>query len=239
VQATAANDQGETTLHAIALDKPPAYVYYQLRRGVDPLQTTRSGQSVLLYAACNDHCPQKMVAECIRHGFSTYQPQLTLDHGIVHGLVEDIVSGTRSSLLNTISSPLLMVILRDLPDVAYMLYESGAPSYKELFWLHDHLSSIVFSYERMHCSTQLTAIKNFMPYLKHMATNPRRLESMSRLAFAHRFTIRGKRVAEIEHLEDIPELIKQYITFSDLTDKTFKFSKDIVSYPFELMRLRD
>jgi hypothetical protein len=76
-QAKGVNWEGETSLHATALGTSPGHVYHQIVRGVNPLTVTKLGQSVLLYAVKNSHCSQKMVAECIKLGFSTHQPQMT------------------------------------------------------------------------------------------------------------------------------------------------------------------
>jgi hypothetical protein len=71
-------------VHAIVLDnnrklrsKIYSLLYRQVIRGVNPLQLTKKGCSVLLYAVHNSHCPQRMVAACIKLGFSTHQPALT------------------------------------------------------------------------------------------------------------------------------------------------------------------
>jgi hypothetical protein len=85
------NYAGETTLHAIALDKNPNLLYRQVVRGVNPLSLTKRGHSVLLYAVKNPHCPRRMVGECIRLGFSTHQPALTqLQEDIAAQLTEFI-----------------------------------------------------------------------------------------------------------------------------------------------------
>jgi hypothetical protein len=82
--AKGVSDQGETTLHAIVLDnnrKLRSKIYYllyrQVVRGVNPLKRTTKGCPVLCYAVLNSHCPQRMVAACIKLGFSTHQPALT------------------------------------------------------------------------------------------------------------------------------------------------------------------
>jgi hypothetical protein len=87
-QAEGVNDIGESALHTIALDKRPELMYYQVVRGVNPITLTQSQQTTLLYAVKNTHCPQRMVAECIRLGFSTHQP--AQNGKLVFSLLSDI-----------------------------------------------------------------------------------------------------------------------------------------------------
>jgi hypothetical protein len=114
------------------LDKKPELLYNQVVRDVNPLTLTEErelrpyglplrmkGQSALLYAVLNSHCPQRMVPECIRLGFSTHQPALTLQRR-THN-VEWLTEITAKSS-SVITSPLLLAVVRGLPVVAHMLY---------------------------------------------------------------------------------------------------------------------
>lgn len=69
--------RGGTPLHAVCEAGRWKTMYYLVARGVDPLAVTEEGESVLMYAVQNSLCPQRMVAECIKLGFSTHQPLIT------------------------------------------------------------------------------------------------------------------------------------------------------------------
>ena len=118
-------------------------MYYLVARGVNPLALTKEGGggSALLYAVRNESCPQRMVAECVRLGFSTHQLQLT-------GVLKNLMDVVQHVLLYDTSyrrctSPLLSAVLRGLPVVTRMLYESGSCSYKELLCLYTDLPKLV------------------------------------------------------------------------------------------------
>jgi hypothetical protein len=137
-QAKGVNDFGETTLHAIVLDKDDKILYNQVVRGVDPLNLTKKKQSVLLYAVLNSRCPQRMVAECIRLGFSIHQPALTKQstRDISKSLRLTEIIGEKDFFS---TSPILVAVVRGQHKVAHMLYESGSSSPKELLHMYKQL----------------------------------------------------------------------------------------------------
>ena len=69
--------RGGTPFHAVCEAGRWKTMYYLVARGVDPLAVTEEGESVLMYAVQNSPCSQRMVAECIKLGFSTHQPLIT------------------------------------------------------------------------------------------------------------------------------------------------------------------
>ncbi|KAL8570762.1 hypothetical protein ACOMHN_006912 [Nucella lapillus] len=76
-QRKGVNDRGETALHAVCdSDRWDVMEDLMLRR-VNPLAVTKTGQTALVYAVLNTQCPNRMVAECCRLGFSFHQPPLT------------------------------------------------------------------------------------------------------------------------------------------------------------------
>jgi hypothetical protein len=232
-QAKGVNVLGETTLHAIALDNNPKLLYPQVVRGVNPLTLTmerefdnltrKGGQSVLLYAVKNIRCPQKMVAECIRLGFSTQQPALTQQKQ------EDIALWFTRFILNEgyrfiISSPLLLAMVRGRNVVAHMLYESGSCSPTELLHLYEQLLELsdpdtdsgrqllesinqpIRSWrydqtELLRRYQELTKnILTFLPCLKQMVSTPRSLKSTCRLVISRCLTVHRRRERAILQL---------------------------------------
>jgi hypothetical protein len=140
-QEKGVNDAGETTLHAIALDKNRKLLYRQVVRGVNPLSLTKNGCSVLLYAVRNPHCPRRMVAECIKLGFSTHQPALTQQSKRdQHSYWKDVITAWLTGLLINreivITSLFLLSVVHGMNVVAHMLYESGSCSPTELLHLY-------------------------------------------------------------------------------------------------------
>ena len=232
---------GGTTLHAACEAGWLRTLYYLLARRVDPLAVTEDGESVLMLAVQNPRCPQRLVAECIRLGFSTHQPFITdacyvvLDEGrkaramkaaprSEEGDLETLyagVPGVTREMMTQIQdrdlwdsenfSPFHFALVRDMPVVRDMLYESGACSYKELFRLYTDVSEgSSFCYD---ATTDL-------PYLRKAATTPRSLRSACRLVISHCLDVRGKRHQDVEDL-DLEESLQNYVMFSDLADPDF------------------
>jgi hypothetical protein len=259
--AKGVNYRGETTLHAIVLDtnrklrsKVYSLLYRQVVRGVNPLQLTKEGYSVLLYAVTNSHCPQRMVAACIKLGFTTHQPALTRlsKRSIARWLAEFTVNGRVF-----IRSPLLLAVVRGLHVVAYMLYESGSCSSTELLHLYKQLEELsdpdtdsgrrlleltndtrggVNVKRRQRYDELIRNITTFMPYLKEMVSTPRSLVSSCRLVISRCLTVRRRRKRAVRKLTlpvrsttgevipkklPLPEGVKNYLLFSDLTDPDY------------------
>ena len=220
---------GGTTLHAACEAGWLRTLYYLLARRVDPLAVTEDRESVLMLAVQNTRCPQRLVAECIRLGFSTHQPLITdpcyvvLDEGRKARAVKaaPAVPGVTREMMAEIQdrdlwdsenfSPFHFALVRDMPVVRDMLYESGACSYKELFRLYTDVSE-----GRSFCYDVTTDL----PYLRKVATTPRSLRSACRLVISHCLDVRGKRHQDVEYL-DLEESLKDYVMFSDLTDPDF------------------
>jgi hypothetical protein len=270
--AKGVSDEGETTLHAIVLNtnrklrsKIYSLLYRQVVRGVNPLQLTKGGCSVLLYAVKNTHCPQRMVAACIKLGFSTHQPALTQqsEGGIARCLTKFTESGRV-----IIKSPLLLAVVRGLHVVAHMLYESGSCSPTELLHLYEQLEELSYPdtdsgrrllesintpverwrnvqailAERRQRYDELTNnIMTCLPYLKEMVSTPRSLVSTCRLVISRCLTVRRRRKRAVRQLTlpvrsttgevvseklipkklPLPEGLKNYLLFSDLTDPDY------------------
>ena len=163
-QGKGVNDVGETTLHAACLTGCIIMLYDLLARRVDPRAVTRRGHSALCYAVMCRGRPQVTMAECIRFGFSTHQPQLTderqeqadsdsdstdtsmdsdsEDNELAYP-VEHQWSTVSPHTVRLLLSPLLLAVMRGLPVVARMMFESGACSYRELFRLQTPLVELV------------------------------------------------------------------------------------------------
>ena len=147
-QGKGVNFVGETTLHAACLTGVETMLYNLLARRVDPRAVTRRGHSALSYAVICKDGPQQTVAECIRFGFSTHQPHLIdrkeyTDHGNVYDSITTLHSSRLGLFVSSLLlSPLLLAVMRGLPEVTRMLYESGACSYRVLFRLQALLADL-------------------------------------------------------------------------------------------------
>jgi hypothetical protein len=273
-QEKGVNDVGETTLHAIVLDKNKNILYGQVVRGVDPLTLTKEGCSVLLYAVKNPHCPQRMVGKCLRLGFSTHQPVLIKkSQGIIVTWLTELIASGRC----IITSPLLLAVVRGLFVVAQMLYESGSCSPSELLHLYEQMlelsdfdtdiggtlirsinktivrrddedysgeyndDQVIFNERRQRYEKLIKNITTFLPYLKEMVTTPRSLVSTCRLVISRCLTVRRRRERAVRQLTlpvryttgelvseklihkklPLPEGLKNYLLFSDLTDPDY------------------
>jgi hypothetical protein len=262
--AKGVNLKRETTLHAIVLgnnkklrSKIYSLLYKQVVRGVNPLQLTKGGYSVLLYAANNSCCPQRMVAACIKLGFSTHQSALTQqsETDIARWLIRFTEWGRVS-----IKSPLLLAVVRGLNVVAHMLYESGSCSPTELLHLYKQLEELsdpdtvsgrqlleltnnrYLGVTRQQRYKELTTnITTFLPYLKEMVSTPRSLVSTCRLVISRCLVVRRRRKRAVRQLTlpvrstmgelvseqlipkklPLPEGLKNYLLFSDLTDPDY------------------
>jgi hypothetical protein len=261
-QAKGINDHGETTLHAIVSDstikeqpKISLLLYKQVVRGVNPLQPAIGGYSVLLNAVKNSSCPQRMVGECIKLGFSTYQPELTQQSA------DDIALWLRQfteSCTSYTTSPLLLAVVRGLHVVAHMLYESGSCSPAELLQLYDKLleltdpdtdsgrkllkSTTFYDVEsrQLRYKEMIKNIVTFLPYLKEMVSTPRSLVSTCRLIISRCLTVRRRRERAVHQLSlpvrstsgelvsdtlPLQEELKNYLLFSDLTDPDYAYGR--------------
>ena len=224
--------RGETALHAACASGCSKTLYYLLARGVDPLYVTMFGDSVLLFAT---QYGKRMVAECIKLGFSAYQP------GIDRAFERPEFDIRDEEYPTHISSPMEYAIRHNLPVIAHMLYESGACSYRELFRLYSFLRDADFetlcdSYRGWEFDSELgyvddsetdiiqKNVEEALPYLKRVATNPRSLMSMCRHVISQCLNVRGKRHINVQQLS-LKADKKDYVMFTDLTDPDY--GKDI------------
>ena len=250
------NGSGETTLHVACLTGFSSILYYLVARRANPLALTLRGHSALSYAVmCRDK-PQQTVAECIKFGFSTHQPSLTesvmdsdSDDTSDDDFDEDFyycdypVSRKRENYVKKLlSSPLLLAVMRGLPLVTQMLYESGACSHRELFTLRkllfdpDEIALVSVFYETM---TDIHDHPRKFPPLRHdsaervktvakkrrnrcaryvmeVSSSPRSLQSMCRHVVSHSLKLHKNRVKDVNRLP-LPPSMKHYVMFSDLT----------------------
>ena len=223
---------GETALHAACASGCFKAMYYLVARGVDPLIVTMFGDSALLYATRRD---KRVVAECIKLGFSTHQP-------IIDRAFERPAYDYRDEDMSThISSPMEYAIVHNLPVIAHMLYESGACSYRELFRLYNFLCDADFemlrdSYGGFVVDLDFNDVDDYettiiqqnieesLPYLQRVASTPRSLVSMCRHVISHCLNVHGKRHIDV-HTLPLPDCLKDYVMFTDLTDPDY--GKDI------------
>ena len=232
---------GENPLHTACATGLWESMYYLVARGVNPLAVTKEGESVLMYAVQNLQCPQRMVAECIRLGFSTHQPQISdgggwavdrvggdglqkkvqaeLESPFAHYAVLEVTATSyeengvqrRHKKYSELVSPFEYCLVHELTTIMDMLYESGACSYKELFRLYTDISK---GKSFCHGAVDLT-------HLKRTATTPRSLQSTCRIFISHSLNVRGKRHRDVQNLPVLSEAMKAYVMFSDLLHPDF------------------
>ena len=198
--------RGETPLHTACATGCWEIMYFLVARRVDPLAVTEDGESVLMYAVKNLQCPQRMVAECIRLGFSTHQPQITDAFCCEPDSVQ-----SRHNVCNELVSPFAYCLLHELTVMREMLYASGACSYKELFRLYTDISN-----GKSFCITATD-----LAHLKEMATTPRSLKSTCRILISNSLNVRGKRHKDVHQLPCLSVDMKAYVMFSDLVHPDF------------------
>ncbi|KAK7091754.1 hypothetical protein V1264_009397 [Littorina saxatilis] len=224
-------ERGETTLHALCEAGRWESLYYLVARGADPLTLTQDGQSVLMFAVCNDRCPQRGVANCVELGFSAHQPRITdkllQDKGNTDSAPREesircnqprrrqhpfFQRGPTEELWSSENvSPFEYAFVHNMPEVRNMLYESGSCSYKELFRLYARV---------LNDETFCPDVTSDLPYLRDVATTPRSLMSTCRLVISLCLNVRGKRRIDVQCLR-LPKSAKNYVMFSDLTDADF------------------
>ncbi|XP_070200829.1 uncharacterized protein [Littorina saxatilis] len=232
-----ANNKRETTLHAACLSGWPDILHDLIARRVDPLAVTSKGLSALCYAVLCRDCPHKMVAECIKLGFSVHQPHITR-------VIEKYWSQSDFSQTENremLTCPLVLAVIRGLPVVTQMLYESGACSYRQLFLLTAHLDTLTLScsstegslgskiswlwshvYENDDddCVSDTVLKKKSVDYLQQMSSTPRSLVSTCRLVISRCLTLSKTRHRDIAQLPLSP-MLKNYLMFTDLTETDF------------------
>ncbi|KAL8568624.1 hypothetical protein ACOMHN_063696 [Nucella lapillus] len=242
-QGKGVNQRGQTTLHVACASERWDLLPILVARKADPLALTTDGQSALIYAVCNPRCPEQMVAQCVRLGFSSHQPSLTrFQERIVDNFIYDISPFYRWKYGYAISSPFLLALIRARLPLARMLYESGACSRTELMALHAQLPHIADSstedgrklhdayYNDMirseksktmdlHYSLQQRLLHS-LPLLTQLLGTVRSLKSSCRLVISRCLDVRGKRPKDIQRLRLTPELT-DYLLFSDLTDPNY------------------
>ena len=226
------NAEGETALHAVCLSGWPNTLYYLVARGVNPQAVTKGRHSALTYAVLCKECPQKMVAECIKLGFCAYQPH-------INETARRSKSFLRPRGLRW--SPVLLSVLRGLPVVTRMLYESGSCSYKELFrlaifpWnrahkLHQRLRYI--TQEAFPASYNISldfllkpdrkSVEASARYMMKVCSTPRSLKSSCRLVISRCVTVRRQRHRDATYAQlPLTEELRNYVMFSDLTDPDY------------------
>ncbi|KAL8570161.1 hypothetical protein ACOMHN_030957 [Nucella lapillus] len=155
-QSKGLNRIRETTLHAVCDSDRWDVMEDLLMRRVDPLAVTETGQTALVYAVLNTRCPHRMVAECCRLGFSSHQPSLPGAHETLFPSITRAVTMMWGVLAlpgyfncdyarrSGITSPLVCAVLRDLPVVILMLFESGSISHIELSTLSKQLLKLTY-----------------------------------------------------------------------------------------------
>jgi ankyrin repeat protein len=220
------NDRGETTLHAVCLSGWPNTLYYLLARGVNPRAVKEGGHSALPYAVLCEECPQKMVAECVTLGLCALQPRIT-EHERRGGWW---------------LSPFVLAVMRGLPVVTKILYESGSCSNTELFRLQAQLVEVVYaepsedpSLRRMFLESindyrsdlrgfvrkpvARSAVLSSARYVLEVSATPRSLQSACRLVISRCVNVRRQRHRDGVYAQLLlPPSLQDYVVFSDLTD---------------------
>ena len=231
------NRAGETALHAVCLSGCPSALYYLVARGVDPQAVTENGHSALSYAVLCKECPQRMVAECIKLGFCSYQPHIT-------DTARRLIFFLRAGDLPW--SPVLLAVSRGLPVVTRMLYESGSCSYTESFKLRTYLPVIssrnrgrdlqktfhfqvlvaVSIYQGIFANPlqkqNRKSVEASVRYLMKVCSTPRSLKSSCRLVISRCVTVRRQRHRDATYAQlPLTEELRNYVMFSDLTDPDY------------------
>ena len=168
--SSARTREGETTLHAVCAAGWRYTMYYLVARGSDPLAVTKKGESVLMYAVKNKKRPQRMVAQCIKLGFSTHQP---------------LITNNWYSRKTFFVSPFEYAMQQKALVFMHMLYESGSCSGRELHRLKKYAND---------------NSDDVRLYLRKIATTPRSLKSSCRLVISHHLNVRGKRHKDVPQL---------------------------------------
>ena len=169
------SSRGETTLHAVCASGWPNTMFYLINRGVNPFALTKDGESALLYAVKNKDCSETLVAECLKLGFGTQQPDITDTYHANNPRRYWLFS------LNDIVSPLEYACLSNQPLVMQMLYQSGSCSYRELSRLHE--SFLLETFRADDYRTDEVIVQSgfqSLSFLEKAATTPRSLKSVSR-----------------------------------------------------------
>lgn len=171
------------------------------RRG-DPLATTDDGDSVLVLAMKIQDGLRQLVAECIKLGLSTHQPDIEANHIPLSFSEADMLcrkcAFRHAALKNDVT-------------IANMLYESGACSSSQLYKLHAD-----FAEWNLRSDKFLAAFGKMSDFLEKMTSTPRSLQSACRLVISHRVGIGSTRQENVKHLP-LPETLKNYMLFSDVT----------------------
>ena len=247
-QGEGVNAVGETALHVTCLTGYLSMLYDLISRQADPLAVTVRGHSALSYAVlCKDR-PQQTVAECIRLGFSTQQPRLTDTAMMTDPDNKSVCAATdqearRNHSIHLLSSPLLLAVMRGLPLVTQMLYESGACSYSELFRLQATLQALndpekstvleeeyqktvddiyrhVRSDDDKPAKAEKVSVRQCVQYVLEVFTTPRSLLSMCRHAISHCLKLHKRRATDVNQLP-LKGYMKRYVVFDDLTDPDY------------------
>ncbi|KAL8572807.1 hypothetical protein ACOMHN_024983 [Nucella lapillus] len=256
-QKKGVNDEGETTLHAVCDSVRWDVMEDLMMRRVDPLAVTRTGQTAMVYAVLNTWCPHRMVAECCRLGFSSHQPPLTGDHeSLLHDISDTVVKIGRNSLQprfvdchymrhSMLTSPLVCAVLRDLPAVILMLFESASSSRTDLSTLStqllkltdldtqegrtvhsevlekDFLDLVFKDYKVLSYARLTDILEKNTALMRKLTVTPHSLLSSCRLLILRHFHFSNKkRQVYIQRLP-LPVPLKNYLEFSDFCDPDY------------------
>ena len=134
-------------------------------------------------------------------------------------------------------SPLVLAVLRGLPVVTRMLYESGSCSYSELLRLRTKLPQMIrgeswkgYSVRRIFpprvTSSELKhrskSVKSSARYLMKVCTTPRSLKSSCRLVISRCVKVRRQRHRDAVYAQlPLSQEMRNYVMFSDLTDPDY------------------
>ena len=250
-QGEGVNGVGETTLHVACLTGYHSMLYDLIARRADPRAVTVRGLSALSYAVLCRDGPQETVAACIRHGFSTHQPRLTArymmadhDDSVVcdaTGLVT--AHNTTSTNIRLLSSPLLLAVMRGLPVVTRMLYESGACSNTQLFRLQPTLQLLLEPWRNTELGEEFprtvedvyrhvrsdadrpqradqVCVQQCVRYLMEVSASPRSLQCLCRHVISHCLRLHKRRAEDANQLP-LQACMKRYVAFADLTDPDY------------------
>ena len=149
----------------------------------------------------------------------------------------------KNTTTSVLSSPLLLAVMRGLPRVTQMLYESGACSNTELFRLQatlqelsDPVKNVMLGLEFQHTLNEVykhvrsdadrpekadrACVLQCIQYLMEVSTTPRSLQSMCRHVISQSLRLHKNRALDVIKLP-LGSCMKRYVVFADLTDPDY------------------
>nr|KAG5702014.1 hypothetical protein BaRGS_015749 [Batillaria attramentaria] len=232
-----ANFHGKTALHVVSRAGLWDAIRYLVARGADPLSVTREGMTMLWMGVKNESFPKKLLQECIKLGVSSHQPAISDTARRVVAFPMFAALKKRSLELarmlyesGACSGPDLYRLNTDdrinqnraqlRSATAQKPFESDEDFSGQVHTPGDNTASVNSFGSRQAELEDLNEIEELavLEYIHQIATTPRRLTSLCRVAISHYVGVwkpreRNKRVEKLP----LPRPMKDYVLFRDLT----------------------